>query len=178
LSEKPDIDNNGTDKNFAILAVDGAYHHFLDGFVSLLFYQIITTPDHDRSKVKFKTRRETVADLRIPINSLKKFMKELEEGLEYYPIHGLVNDNINYVVGSNMKEESNDELNKTLDISDNEVEMNLLRSIAEAQSKLSPEGRARFEALYKQLIRVHIDEFREIIHQDEEKRKEITQNEE
>lgn len=171
MSEKPDIDTNGTDKNFAILAVDGAYHHFLDGFVSLLFYQIITTPDHDRSKVKFKTRRETVVDLRIPINSLKKFMKELEEGLEYYPIHGLIHDNINYVVGSNMEEESNDELNKTLDVSDYEVEMNLVRAITEAQSKLSSEGKLKFGALYQQLFRLHIDEFREIIRQDEEKRK-------
>ena len=99
-------------------------------------------------------------------------MKELNEGLEYYPVHGLVNKNIDYVVGSDLKE-SYDELNKTLDISDNEVEMNLVRAIAEAQSKLSPEGKVKFGALYKQLLRSHIDEFREIIRQDEEKKRRL-----
>jgi len=150
---------------YPIISVDGAYHKYLDGFVSLLFYQIITMPDHDRSKVTFHTERQTVADLRIPINTLKKFLKQLQDGLDYYPIHGLVNENINYVVGD--LNESNDELNKTLDIED-DVERNLVRSISEAQSNLSPEGKKKFGELFKRVVGLHVDEFREVIRQDEE----------
>jgi hypothetical protein len=72
--------------DYETVVVDGAYIHYYEGFLSLLFFRDKEFPSHDEKGdvTKTRTRREILHEVRMAIKTAKTVFNELDEGLSAY----------------------------------------------------------------------------------------------
>lgn len=153
--------------DFATVVADGSYTRFLDGFVSMLFYQerVYPTKNND-GDVEMPKNNEVIADIRLSIKQVRKLVNELKYGLELYPILALMTDDVNFTSGVKpfAKETKKHEEEET-DWLPTKEEFELLRSnvILGALDNLTDEGKEKYNSKLVEIMLEHVDELREIV---------------
>lgn len=90
------IDVDPTEDDFVTVVADGAYLHFQEGFVSMLFFQDKTFPSHnakDGNMTKKRTKRGLLHEVRLSIFSANILKQQLSEGLGAYNEFGMFFEN-------------------------------------------------------------------------------------
>src|SRR5438105_11635655 len=72
--------------DYATVVSDGAYVHYLDGFVSLLFFRDTAFPTLNENGLLAKQRksREILHEVRLSINAAKSLGENIENGMSGY----------------------------------------------------------------------------------------------
>jgi hypothetical protein len=85
-------------EDFVTVVIDGAYVHFYEGFLSLLFFRDKEFPSHGKNGDVTKTRvkREILHEVRMAIPIAKTITKDLDEGLTAYAQLGFLLEDRNF----------------------------------------------------------------------------------
>lgn len=163
-----EISDDFSEQNFPIITADGAYSHFLEGFVSLLFYQVRVTPkDHADNKIMMQKKREYIADIRMSVDSLKRLMEDLDGGLKLYPIIGLMQNKTDFFTGGdNARNISESKTVSNTTLSDKEEDNLRKNLILETGKNLSKKGREKYEEEIVNILTENVDRLREIARND------------
>lgn len=156
--------------NFPIIAADGVHTHFLDGFVSLLFYTTRTIPDEDGDKLKVLNKKEMIADIRLSVNKTKKLVTDLDSGLDLLPLATVWGD-VDYFSGKNEGKKDSEELHN-VEVDGEEMDAKIAVSIIQEFDKLSKENKGKCMKIVYQAINSKASEIREVIQADQEEKKE------
>lgn len=161
--------------NFPIITADGAYSHFLDGFVSLLFYQVRIIPkDVKKDQILMHKNREYIAEIRLSVDRLKQLMQELDDGLKMYPMLGLLQNKTDFYTGGvNAKAISESKIVTSTYLADKEEERIIKNLILETGKDLSKEGRKKYEEEIVKILIDNVDRLREISRNDQKENGEL-----
>jgi hypothetical protein len=167
MSEEEFGDSVNTD--FATVVADGAYAHFLDGFISLLFYQIRTYPVENSLKdLKINRKKEIIADIRISTNQLKKLVYDLDSGLALKSTMTLSNSKSGYITRSAQinSEFVGEQFWKSGTFSDAEMQNIQNNLLSKNFEKLSENGKEKYMAILFEAFLERSDEIRELVDKD------------
>lgn len=154
------------DNLFPTVVSDGAYIHFLEGFASILFYQERVNPVVDKEgNVDMNKSRETIADIRFSIKSIKKLADEIQMGLKLYSVVALTSKNINFLQDTVEREQDveNTEQLQDMNMSYDDFEMVKGELLRKGFHDLTPEGIEKYNRKVGKILFEHFDELREII---------------
>src|SRR5215213_6696017 len=132
---------DGNIEDFPTVIADGVNTHFMEGFVSMLFYQDKVFPHYQNKNEtiqKITTERNTLFDVRLSINVLKTLLKDLDDGFKLYRSVSLIQDPRDFWVGIRPYEKESKLANRSPD----EIEFDnaLWGSFHEVYTGLSEEG--------------------------------------
>jgi hypothetical protein len=152
------------DDEFATVVADGVIAHFLEGFASLLFYLDKVRPIYgdDVDRKKFQTERQTLFDVRLPINALKRLKKDLDQGLRMYtatsllPIVDFWVGNMTYQREKELRDPSTEEIE---DIQDRA----LLGTVIDAMGQTESEAQSKIRNIVMQCLHNHAEEINKIV---------------
>lgn len=152
-----------TDPSFVTVVSDGAYAHFLEGFVSLLFFQDTAIPKHTtkRELDLVDRKRHIMFEVRMSVNATKLLAASMKEGLKTYASTGLFfrnRDFWNYTSPRKTPTQLH-ALDKETDI---DLEKVLTHSLEYILDKLPEEGVKKVNDILMQCIHEHIEEIKQI----------------
>lgn len=162
------LDEN-IDEQYPVEVVDGAYSHFLEGFVSLVFFRDIVLPPNEKDvdMVKVNGKRKILFELRIPISRLKILMKELEAGSKLYSATSLLTKNRDFWTNPPSFE---DEHEDTGTFDSNEIVPKIqdigMESISKIFSSLSEDGKEKISEIVSQCLHDNMEQIRAIAQED------------
>ena len=161
-----DYDNSNDTDSFATVVTDGAMVHFLEGFVSLLFYQDRVYPKQKNDgSFSMPKKRETIADVRLSINNLKKLMADVQDGIKSYPVLSLISgtNDVDFFTGlKNSQKTKDDEELVDADFDDEETERIKANSIIQTMEELTDEGKEKYTNEVVEILLENYDRLREI----------------
>ncbi|CUR52526.1 protein of unknown function [Nitrosotalea devaniterrae] len=159
-------------ENFPTVVADGAYCHFLEDFISLIFYQTRVFPrlEKDGKTAIAPKRREILADIRFSREALRKLMNEIEQGLELYPAYTLMKGKDGFLTGLDpMNTLSKDSTISKLSLTKAEFDHLKNNILVDMSTQLTKEGEKVYNDLLIKIIFEHEDELREIVRKYEKK---------
>lgn len=151
---------NEENEKFPILSADGAYVHFLEGFVSLSFFQLREIYSQQEDHSTAKREKEILADIRIPINLLRRLSKQIQDGLEMIPTVALMQKTgLDYYSNEHIP---NDETKEFVVDKVPQLEIKIEDPSVEDYN-LTDEGKEKLKEMVLRLTQQYHDEVREII---------------
>ena len=133
---------------------------------SILFYQERVNPVVDKEgNVDMNKSRETIADIRFSIKSIKKLADEIQMGLKLYSVVALTSKNINFLQDTVEREQDveNTEQLQDMNMSYDDFEMVKGELLRKGFHDLTPEGIEKYNRKVGKILFEHFDELREII---------------
>lgn len=109
--------------NFPIAVSDGVDLHFLDGFISFLFYTTRTIPRKDKDEVEIINKKEMIADIRLSINKAKKLSTDLKNGFTMSPLMNVLEGKTDFFTGVDEETVEVRKYSETIKIDENEWNM-------------------------------------------------------
>lgn len=148
------------DTPFPILSADGAYVHFLEGFASLVFFQLREIYNEKENGSEVKRKKEILADIRIPISLLRRLSAQIQDGLEMIPTFALMQTTgLDYYSNRNIpKNETEEYISESV----SKLEIKIEDSNAGTYN-LTDEGKEKLKQIILHLTQQYHDEVREVI---------------
>lgn len=160
--------------NIPTEVVDGALIHFLEGFVSLIFYREKAYPPPEGHPIgatlKLKRKRQMLFEVRLAVEPLGRLVDEMKQGLEVYSQQALLTDYRNFWLSETTDTPSEEEMTKLapeeLLIKSDNIEMD---SLFKMIGKLSTKGRRQLSKVFSQFLHEHIEDIRKLAIEDAKK---------
>ncbi len=163
-------DENEVFDRFATVVADGTYCHFLDDFISLIFYQNRVFPKSIKGgEADIKKKEEILADVRLSRRAVKQLIDDLKGGLEMHPIFHLTQNKTDFFTGLVSGNEEEYEKLKDLKLSKEEMDNLKNNVLVDLQETLSKEGQKEYNNAIIKIILDHVDVLHEIIRKDKQK---------
>lgn len=168
-----DDDESQSFDSFATVVSDGAYCHFLDDFISLIFYQTRVFPKNIvNGETDVKKKVEVLADVRLSRKAVKKLVEDLKDGLDMHPVFQLMQGKSDFFTGLISGEDKGDNKVKDLKLSDEEIDNIKNNVLVDIKEELTKEGEKEYNNTLIKILLDHADVFHEIVRKDKERKKE------